>query len=85
MFTVETIAIGTEILNGQVLDTNTHWVCTRVRGMGGTVERAQVVGDSVAAIVEAVRFALRREPDSILTFGGLGPTPDDLTLFAVAQ
>lgn len=84
MFTVETIAIGSEILSGQILDTNTHWVCAQVAGMGGTVDRAHILGDSVAAVAEVLRAALRRKPDAIVTFGGLGPTSDDLTLFAVA-
>ncbi|MFQ5692026.1 MAG: molybdopterin-binding protein, partial [Nitrospinota bacterium] len=85
MFSVEIIASGSEILSGQVLDTNTHWVCVQVTGMGGRVERAHILADSEAAIAETLRAARRRKPDSILTFGGLGPTADDLTLFGVAR
>jgi molybdenum cofactor synthesis domain-containing protein len=85
LFTVETLAIGSEILSGQVLDTNSHWICGQVTEMGGAGERAHIVRDSVAAIAEVLLSALSRRPDSILIFGGLGPTSDDVTLFAVAS
>ncbi|HJM43051.1 MAG: molybdopterin-binding protein [Nitrospinota bacterium] len=84
MFTVETVAIGSEILTGQVLGTNTRWLCAQVAGMGGAVERAHIVADSTADIAEVLRSCLRRRPSSIITCGGLGPTADDMTLFAVA-
>jgi nicotinamide-nucleotide amidase len=85
LFTVETVAIGSELLTGEVLDTNTRWICTHVTGMGGGVERAHIVADSTADIAEVLRSCLRRRPSSIITCGGLGSTADDMTLFAVAS
>ncbi len=84
MFTAEIIAAGNELLTGGVLDTNTHWLCQRLTGIGGRVARAVLVSDSVEAIAAEVRGALARRPDLLLTTGGLGPTADDLTLAAVA-
>ena len=85
MFTVETVAIGSELLTGEVLDTNTRWICTHVTGLGGGVERAHIVADSTADIAEVLRSCLRRRPFSIITCGGLRSTADDMTLFAVAS
>ena len=73
------------MLLGDVLDTNTNWLCKRITGVGGQVTRAALVRDEHEAIVAEVRAALDRRPDLILTTGGLGPTGDDITLLGVAE
>ncbi len=82
---VEILAIGNEILLGDVQDSNSHYLCERFTGRGGQVRRIAVVPDEVAAIVREVRGVLERGPELLLVTGGLGPTDDDLTLRAVAE
>lgn len=82
--TVEILVIGNEILTGDVLDTNSHWLCQQLTGQGARVTRVTVLPDAPAIIGEALRAALTRRPALILTCGGLGPTADDLTLAALA-
>ncbi|MBM9521006.1 competence/damage-inducible protein A [Desulforhopalus vacuolatus] len=81
---VEIIIVGNEILTGDILDTNTNWLCRLVHGRGGCVTRVTVVPDLLEVVSEAVREAVSRKPDILFTSGGLGPTSDDLTLQAVA-
>ena len=80
----EIIAIGNELLLGDVPDTNTNWLCKRITAIGGQVTRAALVRDEHEAIVAEIRSALDRAPDLIITTGGLGPTGDDITMQAVA-
>ncbi len=80
----EIIAVGNEILLGDVLDTNSHWLCGQLTEMGIAVRRVCQVEDDLNIIAEAVRSALHRGGDVVITTGGLGPTADDLTLEAVA-
>jgi nicotinamide-nucleotide amidase len=82
---VEIVAVGSELLLGDVLDTNTNWLCKRFTGLGGLVTRASMVMDEHQAIVAEIRSALDRSPDLIITTGGLGPTSDDITMLAVAE
>lgn len=82
---VEIVAIGNELLIGDVLDTNTHWLCRRVTGLGGVVQRAVLVRDDVEAIGREVLGAICRGTRVVFTTGGLGPTADDMTLQALAQ
>ena len=81
----EIIAIGNELLLGDVLDTNTNWLCKRITGVGGQVTRAAMIRDEIEAIAAEIRSALGRKPELIFTTGGLGPTGDDITLLAVAE
>jgi molybdenum cofactor synthesis domain-containing protein len=81
----EIISIGNELLQGDVLDTNTHWLCRQISGMGGRVRRAAMVPDDPQAIAEALGSALQRHPDLLLLTGGLGPTSDDRTLASLAE
>ncbi len=79
------IAVGDEVLGGFTLDTNSHWVAQRVREAGYPVQRIEVVADREDAVVDAIRRAAADpRADRVLVCGGLGPTPDDLTLEAVA-
>lgn len=82
---VEIIAIGNELLLGDVLDTNTHWLCRQFSGRGGRVQRVAIVPDEAGAIAEALEAARRRRPDLIVLTGGLGPTADDQTLSSLAM
>jgi molybdenum cofactor synthesis domain-containing protein len=81
---VEILAAGDEVLNGDVLDTNTHELCVLVTGLGGQVRRTTTVRDDVETIAHEIRAALDREPVLLFTVGGLGPTGDDRTLEGVA-
>jgi molybdenum cofactor synthesis domain-containing protein len=82
---VEIFIIGNEILNGEIQDTNTHWLCREVTRLGGRVVRGTVLGDELDIIAEALQAALARGTRVVFTAGGLGPTADDLTLTAVAR
>ncbi|HKV41641.1 MAG TPA: molybdopterin-binding protein [Blastocatellia bacterium] len=83
--TAEIIAIGNELLLGQVLDTNSNYLCSAVTRMGGRVNHIAVVGDDSAAIVSEITSSRGRGAQVIFTCGGLGPTADDCTLIAVAD
>ena len=82
---VEIFTIGNEILNGEIQDTNTYWLCREITRLGGKVVRGTVLGDDLEVVAEALRAALARQVKLIVTAGGLGPTADDLTLAAVAK
>jgi molybdenum cofactor synthesis domain-containing protein len=79
------VTTGNEVLNGDILDTNTSWLCKRLTHMGGFVASAALVRDDVDAIAREIRAGLDRGASLVTTLGGLGPTADDLTLQAVAQ
>ncbi len=81
---VEIITVGYEILDGDVLDTNSNWLATQLSRAGHRLTRITVVEDLVPVIAECLKDALSRSPDAILVCGGLGPTKDDLTLEGVA-
>ncbi len=80
----ETISIGTELLLGQITDTNAVWIAERLSEVGVDLYFRTTVGDNVGRIVDAIKHALTRA-DVILTTGGLGPTVDDVTREAVAR
>ncbi|MFN4032705.1 MAG: competence/damage-inducible protein A [Fimbriimonadales bacterium] len=81
--TVELVSIGTELLLGQIVDTNAAWLSARLADIGVSVYRRSTVGDNLERIVNALRESLERA-DGVITIGGLGPTDDDLTREAVA-
>jgi nicotinamide-nucleotide amidase len=82
--TVEVVAAGNEVLLGDVLDTNTNWLCRRITALGGRIVRTVMVRDEVQTIASEIQAALARRPALLFTVGGLGPTNDDLTLQGVA-
>jgi nicotinamide-nucleotide amidase len=84
MPTAEIIAIGTELLLGETVDTNTRFIAQILRGLGVDLYRAQIVGDNAGRIAAAVGEAQRRA-DIVITTGGLGPTVDDPTRQAIAE
>jgi len=79
----EIVAIGTELLLGQVVDTNSAWLAERLAALGIDCCFQTRVGDNQARIEEALRRALERS-DVVITCGGLGPTQDDITRPAIA-
>lgn len=85
MVTVEILAIGNELLIGDVLDTNTHWMIKQITGLGGQVNRCVILRDHLETIATEIQSALQRKTGIIFTIGGMGPTTDDMTIEAVAQ
>src|SRR5207245_7663907 len=81
---VELVTIGDELLLGFTVDTNGAFIARKLAEQGIAVKRRSAVGDTIDAIVAAVREALDRT-GPVITTGGLGPTSDDLTRDAVAQ
>ena len=74
----EIVTIGTEMLLGDLVDTNTAWISQRLAELGVGIYRHTTVGDNQERIVSALREAASRS-DLVVTTGGLGPTSDDLT------
>ncbi len=81
---VEVLAVGTELLLGQIVDTNSAWMGEQLALAGIDSHFHQVVGDNQARIVLALRTALARS-DGVVVCGGLGPTHDDITRDAIAE
>jgi nicotinamide-nucleotide amidase len=81
---IEIVAVGTELLLGQIADTNSAWLGDRLASVGVTSHFHQAVGDNHERIVLAFRTALARS-DGIIVCGGLGPTQDDITREAIAD
>jgi molybdenum cofactor synthesis domain-containing protein len=82
--TVGIIAIGNELLDGKVLETNSNWMESRLLLLGLEIKRLASVRDEIAEIGRAVEF-VRENCDVIIISGGLGPTYDDMTLRAIAE
>jgi nicotinamide-nucleotide amidase len=80
----EIVAVGTEIILGGLVDTNTAWLSRRLAALGVAVYRHTTVGDNKGHLVAALSEAAARA-DLVLSSGGLGPTPDDLTHEALGQ
>lgn len=80
---VEVVGVGTELLLGQIANTNAQWISERLAEIGVDVLRHATVGDNVERIVESFRAAAERSEVVIVT-GGLGPTQDDVTRTALA-
>ena len=74
----EIVTIGTEMLLGDLVDTNTAWISQRLAELGVGIYRHTTVGDNTERIVDALREASSRSA-LVVTTGGLGPTSDDLT------
>lgn len=84
MAIIETIAIGTEILLGQSIDSNSPWVGARLASFGFDCYRQNVVGDNTERISQIIQESLLRS-DAVIIGGGLGPTQDDITRQALAD
>ena len=80
----ELVAVGTELLIGQIANTNARWISERLAELGIDVLHHQVVGDNADRIVSSIRLAASRS-DVVIVTGGLGPTQDDITRPALAE
>lgn len=80
----EILTTGTEILLGEIVDTNAAWLARRLRELGINLYYKTTVGDNEGRITEAMRQGLQRS-DLVLVTGGLGPTVDDVTRDAAAR
>lgn len=79
----EIFSIGTELLMGELADTNSAWIAARLPALGIQLQWVSILGDSLAMLTDGFSRALQRA-DLIVTTGGLGPTQDDLTREAIA-
>ncbi len=79
---VETIAVGTELLLGQIVNTNAAEIGSRLADAGLDHFHQTVVGDNLERVADAIRLALARA-DAVIITGGIGPTKDDLTREAI--
>lgn len=80
----EIVTIGTELLLGEIVDTNSTYIARQLRDIGINVYYITTVGDNRERIAQALRTALGRS-DVVITTGGLGPTVDDMTRQAAAD
>ncbi len=83
MPSAEIITIGTELLLGETIDTNTRFIARTLRDEGVDLYRTSTIGDNPERIADIIREGLQRA-DIIITTGGLGPTIDDPTRDAIA-
>jgi len=81
--TCDVVAVGTELLLGQIVDTNSAWIGEQLAASGISSHRQVKVGDNLGRIVAELRVALERA-DAVIVCGGLGPTQDDITREAIA-
>ena len=84
MANAEIVSIGSELLLGQIVDTNAAWMAQRLTELGVNLYYKTVVGDNPARMAEVLNQALDRT-DVVITGGGLGPTQDDLTREVIAK
>jgi nicotinamide-nucleotide amidase len=80
----EIVAIGTELLLGQIVDTNSAWIGEQLALAGIDSYYQTKVGDNQARMIDCIRLALSRS-DAVICCGGLGPTQDDITREAIAE
>src|SRR6202165_3671777 len=80
----EILSIGTELLLGQIVDTNANYLAQQLPALGLDLYYVSQIGDNLQRLTQAFRQALDRS-DVIITSGGLGPTEDDLTREAIAE
>ncbi|MDE6674125.1 MAG: competence/damage-inducible protein A, partial [Acetatifactor sp.] len=76
--TVELICVGTELLLGNIVNTNAAYLAEKCAGLGLSCYYQSVVGDNEQRLKETLQTAVRRS-DVVILSGGLGPTEDDLT------
>lgn len=80
----EVVAVGTELLLGQIVDTNSSWIGEQLALAGIDSHFQTKVGDNRGRIADALRLALSRS-DAVIVCGGLGPTQDDITRDVIAE
>ena len=84
MPSAEIITIGTEILLGDILDTNSQYLSRSLRDEGIDLYRKTTVGDNIGRIAQAIQQSMERS-EIVITTGGLGPIVDDPTCEVVAM
>ena len=80
----DVLAIGTELLLGQIVDTNSAWIGEQLAEAGIDTYDHRKIGDNLPRMVDSLRELLE-EADAVIVCGGLGPTPDDVTREAIAE
>ena len=78
------LAVGKELLIGRTMNSNAHWLGKRLARMGTMLKEITTVDDDLTEIASAFRAAVKRDPDFLIVVGGLGPTPDDMTLMGIS-
>lgn len=78
------ITIGDEILIGQIIDTNSAWIASKLNDIGISIESTRSIGDSECVIIDSIKSSIRDVDITIIT-GGLGPTKDDITKYALSK
>jgi nicotinamide-nucleotide amidase len=81
---VVNFSVGKELLIGRTMNSNAYWIGGRLYKMGGMLDGVLTVTDSLDAISAGLKELLAARPDFIIVVGGLGPTPDDMTLKGIA-
>ena len=81
---VEILSIGTELLLGNIVNTNAQWISEELSSLGLNHFRQSTIGDNSKRIVNLIKEISSRS-NLLITTGGLGPTPDDLTTEAIAE
>jgi len=79
------LAVGKELLIGRTMNSNAHWLGGRLARMGTMLKEITTIDDDLEEIASAFRAAVKRGPDFLIVVGGLGPTPDDMTLRGIAD
>lgn len=85
MVSVSSLCVGKELLIGKTVNTNASWIGGRLFSIGTMLDRVLTVTDSLPEIESGLGELLSRHPDFIVVVGGLGPTPDDMTLRGVSR
>jgi nicotinamide-nucleotide amidase len=81
---LEIISVGTEVLMGNIVNTNAHFLASSCTKMGYVINHHQTVGDNKGRLLDSIKLALSRA-DVVITTGGLGPTGDDITKEVAAE
>jgi molybdenum cofactor synthesis domain-containing protein len=85
LVSVVNLAVGKELLIGRTMNSNAHWIGGRLYKMGTMLDRVLTVTDSLDEISAGLNALLAHRPDFVIVVGGLGPTPDDMTLKGIAR
>lgn len=84
MVRVSSLCVGKELLIGKTVNTNAYWIGARLLAAGLMLDKILTVTDDLDEISSGLNYLLSEKPDFVIVIGGLGPTPDDMTLKGVA-
>lgn len=85
MIEIELICFGNELLIGKTVNTNANWLGQRISLLGAKLRRITTIPDEMTVMIQTLQDAISRNPNIIITTGGMGPTFDDFTLEAIAK